>query len=234
MNKILKLCQKVFVWPRPLDLQQWRVIKDCYAENRAWRCYTTEKTWGFGSHDVNLRSCSGNVECWCPHLLNLFTKLSHYLFCVRISLGCGRIGQMGFRTFLQAWNSQDWTDGLQEATFRPWTHGKRKRKGKKMFTPSLIGKHRGQYKMRETCRVSTHLSSSQLKLEQGFLSRRCWTTIQQLQIPVWLLISWLLTNMLEGSSGSKVPQCFLISVFSSEHMLFLKTNKKPHLNYKRV
>lgn len=36
---------------------------------------------------------------WCPHLLNLFTKLSHYLFCVRISLGRGGVGQMGFKTF---------------------------------------------------------------------------------------------------------------------------------------
>lgn len=107
------------------------MAKDCKSGNRAWRTYTTGRTWGFGSHDVNLRSCSGNVAHWCPYLLNLFTKLSHYLFCVRISLGCGRIGQMGFKTFLQAWNSQDWTDGLQEVTFRPQTHGKRKRKEKK-------------------------------------------------------------------------------------------------------
>lgn len=117
------------------------------------------RTWGFVSHDINLRSCSGNVEYWCPHLLNLFTKLSHYLFCVRISLGCGRIGQMGFKTFLQAQNSQDWTDGLQEVTFRPWTHGKRKRKGKKACAPCFISKHRNQYKIWETCRVFPHLSS---------------------------------------------------------------------------
>jgi len=37
--------------------------------------------------------------------------------------------------------------------------------------------------------VSTHLSSSQFKLEQGHLSRRSWTMIQQLEIPVWLLMS---------------------------------------------
>lgn len=120
-------CLEVLVWHRPLDLQQLRGQKFLCQKRGMEMLHNREE---IGSHDVNLRSCSDSVECWCPHLLNLFTKLSHYLLCVRISLGWGRIGQMGFRTFLQARNSQDWTDGLQEATFRPWTHEKRKRKGK--------------------------------------------------------------------------------------------------------
>lgn len=84
---------------------------DCYAENRAWRNYTTGRTWGFGSCDANLRSCSGNAERRCPHPLNLFTKLSHYLVCVRISLGRGGVGQMGFKTF---------PSGMEQAGLDRW------------------------------------------------------------------------------------------------------------------
>lgn len=80
--------------------------------------------WGLDQMASVLDSYSGNAECWCPHLLTLFTKLSHYLSCVRISLGCGRIGQMGWKTFLRAWHTQDWTDGLREVTFGPGTHGR--------------------------------------------------------------------------------------------------------------
>lgn len=51
------------------------------------------------------------------------------------------------------------------------------------------------------------------QLKQGQLSRRRWTVTQQLQIPVWLLISLQLTDVLEGSLCSKVPQCFFNKCF---------------------
>lgn len=133
---------------------------DCSAENRAWRNYTTGRTWGFGSHDANLRSCSGNAERWCPHLLNLFTKHSHYLFCVRISLGCGGVGQMGFKTL---------PPGVEQPGLDRWAP-RRYRKASNTWEEKGEGRKKNRHSQLHmqaekpgwdvgSCRVSTHPSS---------------------------------------------------------------------------
>lgn len=53
---------------------------------------------GLGSDGIRQQTYSGSALCQCPHLLSLFTNQSYYLFHVGISLGCGRIRQMGWKS----------------------------------------------------------------------------------------------------------------------------------------
>lgn len=170
------------------------------------------RTWGFGSRDANLRSCSGNAERWCPHPLNLFTKLSHYLLCVRISLGCGGVGQMGFKTLPSGTEQAEldrWAPRHYRKALNTWEEKGEGRK--KAGTPSSTCRQRSQYEMWETCRVSTHPSSHSWNKDSspGDAGLR----LNSCKYLFGFLISLLLTDVLEGNLCSKVPQCFFNECF---------------------
>lgn len=100
-------------------------------------------------------------QCWCPHPLNLFTKLSHYLFCVRISLGCGRVGQMGFKPLpagVEQAASHRWAPRRYRKALNTWEREGRKKQ-------ALPGLHAGRETSMRCGKPAESLPTHQLTAE---------------------------------------------------------------------